>query len=105
MDDGNIYPNSQVTIQAGDQIKLSEIKKDSPHPEFQESFVFLLKQEQSDEINITICDVDSGSELGKVILSVSLIELAEESLQRKILPINPDQPYMTVTLSANIKYC
>jgi len=103
MDDGNIYPNSQVTIQAGDQIKLSEIKKDSPHPEFQESFVFLLKQEQSDEINITICDVDNGSELGKVTLS--LIELAEESLQRKILPINPDQPYMTVTLSANIKYC
>ena len=103
MDDGNIYPNSQVTIQAGDQIKLSEIKKDSPHPEFQESFVFLLKQEQSDEINITICDVDNGSELGKV--SLSLIELAEESLQRKILPINPDQPYMTITLSANIKYC
>ena len=103
MGDANIYPNSQVTIQAGDQIKLSEIKKDSPHPEFQESFVFLLKQGQSDEINITICDVDSGSELGKV--SLSLIELAEESLQRKILPFNPDQPYMTVTLSANIKYC
>ena len=103
MEDSNDYPSSQVTVQAGQEVKTSEIKKNSPHPDFQESFVFLLDQGHSDEINIVISDVDNASELGKV--SLSLIELAEGPIKRKILPINPDQPYMTVTLSANIKYC
>ena len=44
MEDSNEYPSSQVTVQAGQEIKTSEIKKNSPHPDFQESFVFLLDQ-------------------------------------------------------------
>ena len=77
----------------------SEIKKLILEINLLHTYTLLL----SDEINITISDIDNGSELGKV--SLSLIELAEGPIQRKILSINPEQPYMTVTLSANVKYC
>ena len=104
MDSSNdVYPSSQITVQAGQQIKMSEIKKDTPHPDFQESFVFLLDYEQADDISIRICDVDTGSELGTIMLSVA--ELATEPIQRKILTMDPEKPFMTATLSANIKYC
>ena len=106
MDSSNdVYPSSQITVQAGQQVKMSEIKKDTPHPDFQESFVFLLGYEQADDISIRICDVDTGSELGTIMLSV--VELTMEPIQRKILTMNPDKPFMTAALylSAKIKYC
>ena len=66
-----------------------------------ESFVFLL--EDLDQINIAVNDVENGSEFGQINLSAE--ELAQNPLRRKILPINPDQPFMTATISANIKFC
>ena len=94
------YSSTQVTIKAGKQEKTSKIATETPHPIFDESFVFLLSS-KIDEIKIKIKDVDTEEEMGTVKLDFT--DLAQNPMERKIIPIN-DELNMTATLSANIKY-
>ena len=94
------YSSTQVTIQAGQQEKTSKIDTETPHPIFDESFVFVLSS-KIDEIRISIKDIETEEEMGKIKLDFT--DLAQNSMERKILPLN-DKSNMTATLSANIKY-
>ena len=94
------YSSTQVTITAGKQEKTSKIASETPHPIFDESFVFLLSS-KIDEIKVNIKDVDTDEEMGK--MKLDFTDLAQNPMERKILPLN-DKSNMTTTLSANIKY-
>ena len=94
------YSSTQVTIQVGEQEKTSKIATETPHPIFDESFVFVLSF-KIEEIRIEIKDVDTEEEMGTVKLDFT--DLAQNPMERKILSIN-DKSNMTTTLSANIKY-
>ena len=96
--DSDTYPNTQALVQVGNDFKVSQIFKDTPHPAFEESFIFVHKSQE--DVTVKILDADTGSELGSLILSTP-----DFPIKRKILSVNSDQPYMTVTLSANLKYC
>ena len=94
------YSSTQVTIQAGNQEKTSKIATETPHPIFDESFVFVLSS-KTDEIKMNIKDVETEEEIG--IIKLDFTDLAQNPMERKILPLN-DKSNMTATLSANIKY-
>ena len=96
------FSSTQVTIQAGKQVKTSKIISETPHPNFDESFVFLLNEEL-EEIIILIKDAETGSEIGKIILILG--NLAEIPIQKKILPVHEEKSNMTATISATVKYC
>ena len=99
------YSSTQATVQTGDQIKLSKIIGETPHPSFNESFVFLLDS-QIDEIIINLKDVETGSEIGKIILPKLILEDIDQTpIKGKIFPIIGENSNMTVTLSMSIKYC
>ena len=97
-EESETYPDCQVHVQAGQELKMSEIRKNTPHPSFMESFVFLM--DQLEPVQVKIMDVNVGTELGSLELEPEMMPL-----KRKILPVNPDQPCMTATLSAYLKYC
>lgn len=95
----DVYPDTQILVQVGQEIKTSEILKDTPHPSFQEAFDFLMHNQEED-IAIQIKDVKNDSILGSIVLSPG-----DMPMKRKILSIDENQPMMTITLSASIKYC
>ena len=94
------YSCTQVIIKAGNQEKTSKIATETPHPIFDESFVFVLSS-KTDEIEMNIKDVETEEEIG--IIKLDFTDLAQNPMERKILPLN-DKSNMTATLSASIKY-
>ena len=99
------YSSTQATVQTGDQIKLSKIIGETPHPSFNESFVFLLDS-QIDEITVNLKDVETGSEIGKIVLPKLILEDIDQTpIKGKIFPIIGENCNMTVTLSMSIKHC
>jgi hypothetical protein len=87
----------------GDQIETSQVKKNNPHPNFEQSFVMILDEDTTEGM-IKITDTECGQDLGSVILNIDQIKTYP--LKRKIVLINPEvNPYMTTTISANVKLC
>ena len=82
-------------------VYFSQVKKNNPNPNFEESFVFLLDDFKPALIQIK--DENSGKLFGT--LQLSMEEILENPIKRKIMSVNEENPLITVNFSAKINSC
>ena len=79
----------------------SQVKKNNPNPNFEESFVFLLDGFKPALIQIK----DENSEKLFGTLQLNMEEILENPIKRKIMSVNEENPLITVNFSAKIDSC
>jgi len=107
-DDG-IPGKVRVKVNGGGQLKVTETKKNSQHPTYEEGFVFKFQgdpaqweNEETAKVNFEVIDEDAGEVYGSHDLLIP--SLIDNPIKRKLIGINPEVVMTTITLSAKLTF-
>lgn len=95
------YPDCYAEVQVGNQVKKSQICLNDPHPRFNRSFIFLVKDQMEKTITIKLIG-EQSKQLGCINLQAE--NLVKVPLKRKLLSLNPENPFTTALISAKISF-
>lgn len=104
VEDSDSWPTTRLDISVCNQMKQSQIKKNSAHPNFEEGFTFLFAANENwseESLNITVHEADTGGNFGTFTLPLS--NLVDNPMKRKVVSIDEERPQLTITLAANLK--
>jgi len=108
--DNGIPDKVRVKVKAnGKELKVTDTKKNSQHPTYEEGFVFKFQSdpaqwenEETAKVNLEVIDEDAGEVYGTHDLSIPA--LIDNPIKRKLISINPEVIMTTITLSAKLTF-
>jgi len=88
-----------------EEVKVTETKKNSQHPTFEEGFIYTLSEAahwEAGTLAFEVIDEANNEVFGKI--EVAAADLIEAPMKRKLCSINPEIAMTTITLSAKIAF-
>jgi len=107
-DNGTGIPDQiavKVTPPNPDRLEVTQTKKNTQHPTFEEGFVFTLTEApewEEGSVSFEVLDEASGTVFGTACISTA--DLVDSPMNRQICCINPDNPMITITFSAKLSF-
>jgi len=96
-------PSPQATIRVANYTKQSDQAKNTQQATFNHGEIFMLQSNWNTQtLIIQVDDTEKGKSFGKV--EIPLTELQGKDKTQELIALNPSEPSVTLTLSANIRF-